>query len=456
MGDFSKIKVFTRSNFSRLQQISKLPQEQIAAMKAVAEVFPFKVNNYVIEELIDWDNIPEDPIFQLTFPQKEMLNEKDFNSVYSALKSGKPREELTKIANRIRMQLNPHPAGQLSANIPRLTSGEPVPGIQHKYRETVLVFPSSGQTCHAYCTFCFRWAQFIGVNNLKFATDESKRFLEYLRCHKEVTDVLITGGDPMIMSAKKLANYITPLLAPEFEHIRNIRIGTKTLTYWPFRYLTDTDADDIIKLFEQVVRAGKHLSVMAHVNHFREISTESAARAVRRIRSAGAEIRTQSPVIKHINDNPTVWETMWKQEVAMGMIPYYFFVERDTGAKEYFSIPLVRALQIFREAYTKTSGLIRTVRGPSMSALPGKIEISGVAKVFGEKVFVLNFIQARNPEWAKKPFFAHYNPDAIWLDDLKPAFGETKFFYEDELRELLQNYQPDNSEKETLENILAG
>ncbi len=456
MENSTKIKVFTLNNFDRLPQIKNLPQEDVLAMKAVAHVFPFKVNNYVVEELIDWNNIPEDPIFQLTFPQKEMLNKSDFDNIYSALKNGSSKEELTIRANRIRMKLNPHPAGQLSANIARFSDGEPVPGIQHKYRETVLVFPSAGQTCHSYCTFCFRWAQFIGVNDLKFATDEANRFLEYLRCHKEVTDVLFTGGDPMIMSAKKLSVYITPLLAPEFEHIKNIRIGTKTLTYWPFRYLTDTDSDEIIELFEKIVRAGKHLSIMAHVNHFIEISTEVSAGAVRRIRSVGAEIRTQSPVIKHINDNPKVWEKMWKKEVAMGMIPYYFFVERDTGAKEYFSIPLVKALQIFREAYSKTSGLIRTVRGPSMSALPGKIEISGITKIYGEKVFALNFIQGRNPDWIKKPFFAQYDPDAIWLDDLKPAFGETKFFYENELEEILQGFQVEKSEKKNLENILAG
>ena len=84
----------------------------------------------------------------------------------------------------------------------------PVRGIQHKYKETVLVFPTGGQTCHAYCTFCFRWAQFIGDNDLKFATDESKRFQEYIKQHKEITDVLFTGGDPMVMSYQKLKAYL--------------------------------------------------------------------------------------------------------------------------------------------------------------------------------------------------------------------------------------------------------
>ena len=117
------------------------------------------------------------------------------------IKSGASVEEIIDLSNDIRLELNPHPAGQMTANVPSL-EGIPVPGVQHKYRETALIFPSSGQTCHAYCTFCFRWAQFVGMNDLKFATDESNRFQDYLRNHKEITDILLTGGDPMIMSLK--------------------------------------------------------------------------------------------------------------------------------------------------------------------------------------------------------------------------------------------------------------
>lgn len=72
-----------------------------------------------------------------------------------------------------------------------------------------------------------------------------------------------------------------------------------------------------------------------------------------------------------------------------------------------------------------------------MSATPGKVMIDGITEIYGEKVFVLNFIQARNSEWVKKPFFAKYDEKAIWLNDLKPAFGKDKFFYTDELNDML-------------------
>jgi len=158
---------------------------------------------------------------------------------------------------------------------------------------------------------------------------------------------------------------------------------------------------------------------------------------VKRIRSTGAQIRTQSPLIKHVNDDPDVWARLWRTQVNLGLIPYYFFIERDTGAKRYFSIPLERAYNIFRDAFKQVSGLARTVRGPSMSALPGKVAIEGITEVNGEKVFALTFIQGRNPEWNKKIFFAKYDPNAIWLNQLRPAFGKTKFFYQDELNEII-------------------
>ena len=434
-----KMKFYGLMDIDNIPQLQELNDEQRFAIKVVSNILPFRANNYVVEELIDWRNIPDDPIFQLTFMQKEMLTDDQFDRMADLLKSGTSDAEIKNLANDIRLELNPHPAAQMTANVPSI-EGIPVQGVQHKYRETTLIFPSSGQTCHAYCTFCFRWAQFVGMNDLRFATDESNRFQDYLREHKEITDILLTGGDPMIMSLKKLKIYIEPLLAPEFNHIQTIRIGTKSVAYWPYKYVTDHDADGVIQLFEEVVNAGKHLAIMGHYNHWKELSTEISHEAIRRIRNTGAQIRTQSPLIKHINDDPDVWAKMWKNQVKLGCIPYYFFVERNTGAKNYFEIPLIKAYEIYREAYKQVSGLSRTVRGPSMSALPGKVAIEGVAEIKGEKVFVLTLLQARNPDWCKRPFFAKFDPKATWYDQLRPAFGKDKFFFQDELNQILVSH----------------
>ncbi|MEH1766866.1 MAG: hypothetical protein V7L27_27945 [Nostoc sp.] len=430
-----KIELYEIKDIERLPQLQKLSTADRLAMKAVAQVLPFRVNNYVVEELIDWEKIPDDPIFRLTFPQKEMLAPESLDKVIWHLQNSTP-EELRQVVNTMRSQLNPHPAGQ-AHNIPTL-DGKPVPGIQHKYPETVLIFPTAGQTCHAYCTFCFRWPQFVKMDGMKFATRESGFFQEYLRQHQEVTDVLITGGDPMTMKAKHLALYIEPLLNSGFEHIQTIRIGTKSVAYWPYRFVTDEDADDVLRLFEKVISSGKHLSIMAHYDHPTEIKTEIAQTAIQRIRSTGAQIRTQGPLMRGINDCPQIWIKMWQEQVRLGCIPYYMFMERDTGAKHYFELPIIRAWEIYQTAIQKVSGLARTARGPVMSALPGKIAVDGVTEIYGEKVFVLSFLQGRDPDWCKRPFFARYDEKATWLTDLVPAMGEKEFFYENKLKEILK------------------
>ena len=424
------LKTYSLHNYKEIPQISSLPEEMVEAIEIVGRVLPFKSNNYVVEELIDWDNIETDPMFTLTFPRKGMLERKHYNTVKSFLERNAGKKEIQEKINEIRLSLNPNPAGQ-EKNVPMLGDVK-LRGIQHKYPETVLFFPSQGQTCHAYCSFCFRWPQFSGMSGLKFAMKEADLFQKYLKSKKQVTDILFTGGDPMTMSAKILSSYIEPLLTPEFEHIRTIRIGTKSLAYWPYRFLTDPDSDEIITLFEKIVKAGKNLSVQAHFNHPVELSTEAVQKAIARIRSTGAQIRTQSPLLKHINDDPELWAKMWRRQVDLGCIPYYMFIARDTGAKAYFELPLERCWNIFRRAYRQVSGLCRTVRGPSMSDHPGKIQVLGVQEVNGEKIFVLRFLQARNPAWVDIPFFAAYDPKATWFNQLKPAFGEETFFFQTE------------------------
>jgi L-lysine 2,3-aminomutase len=172
---------------------------------------------------------------------------------------------------------------------------------------------------------------------------------------------------------------------------------------------------------------------MAHVNHWRELEPLAVQDAIARVRGTGAVIRTQSPLLRHVNDDADVWARMWNRQVDLGCVPYYMFVARDTGAQDYFGVPLVRAWEIFRDAYQRVSGLGRTVRGPSMSASPGKVQMLGVSEVRGEKVMVLRFLQGRNPDWIHRPFFAEYNESAAWISELKPAFGERRFFFEDEL-----------------------
>jgi L-lysine 2,3-aminomutase len=183
---------------------------------------------------------------------------------------------------------------------------------------------------------------------------------------------------------------------------------------------------------------------MAHFSHPRELGTTTAAVAVQRIRETGAVIRCQAPLIRHVNDDAAVWVEMWRRQVSLGAIPYYQFVERDTGPKQYFQVPLAIGLRIFSRAYSEVSGLARTVRGPSMSTTPGKILVDGVATINGEKVFVLKMVQGRDPEWSNRVFFAAFDSQANWIDQLQPAFGEDRFFFEPYIRAMYEGrWQPE-------------
>lgn len=430
-------KAYALHNFRQIPQLEKVSEEIKFDIEVVGNVLPFKTNNYVIDELINWDNVPNDPMFILTFPQKGMLLPAHYNEMAQHIKAGASKEEIKMVANKIRAELNPHPAGQMSHNVPEL-DGVKLTGMQHKYHQTLLFFPSNGQTCHAYCTFCFRWPQFVGIDEWKFAMREAELLVEYVRRHKEVTDVLFTGGDPMIMKAKNFAAYVEPLLDANLPNLQTIRIGTKSLGYWPYKFLDGADGDEYLRLFEKIVKKGINLAIMAHFNHYVELSTPAVQEAIKKIRATGAQIRTQSPLLKNINDDAEVWAKMWRMQVNNNCIPYYMFVERDTGAQHYFAVPLIEAWNIFQKAYQQVSGICRTVRGPSMSCTPGKVQMLGVSEVMGKKVMTLRFLQGRNPDWVAKPFFAAYNEQATWINHLKPAFGEEKFFFEEELEHMFK------------------
>ncbi len=412
-------KAYNLKSFLKTPYADKMDKQDIENLKLAALVFPFKVNNYTLT-LIDWNNYKDDPIFRLTFPNKAMLLPEHLEKLKNA-------SDLKKAVYEIRMNLNPHPAGQLS-NIPEI-NGKKLEGSQHKYKETILFFPKQGQTCHAYCSFCFRWPQFTGIDELKFQSKEVEILIDYIKAHPEITDILFTGGDPMIMSSRFLRAYIEPILKVKIPHLKNIRIGSKALAFWPYRFISDKDSEDLLNLFKEIVDAGYHLAFMAHFNHYRELEGEILEKAVKNIQSTGAIIRTQSPLLNHINASSEVWEKMWKRQVNLGMVPYYMFIARDTGAQHYFGVPLVKAWEIYKNAVNKVSGLARTVRGPSMSATPGKICVDGVSEINGKKVFVLRMLQAKNPELVDIPFFAEFDEKAMWIDDLKPAFSE-KFIFE--------------------------
>lgn len=421
---------YNAKNYRKIEYLRYLPEKVKKEIDIVSKVIPFKTNNYVVDHLINWENYEEDPVYILTFPNKDMLPGHQYEKVKHAVENNYAKQDLYRVINEVRMDMNPHPANQAS-NVPRL-NGEELTGMQHKYRDIVLFFPSQGQTCHAHCTFCFRWPQFTKELDLKFAMREIDQAAEYIRQNESVNEILFTGGDPMIMNPGTISKYVDYLIDAKIPNLKTIRFGTKSLTYWPFTFLPEfnPEARDMLDMFRRIVDNGYHLAFMAHFNHYQEMQTEVLEKAVRNIRETGAEIRTQAPVLNHINNDSDVWAKMWNIQVNLGMVPYYMFIERETGPYDYFKVPLADVYDLYQQAAIKTGSFAKTITAPVMSAAMGKVQILGVVEnpVDGKKYFMLQYVRHRDYTQTFKPFFMHYDEKATWVTQLKEVEPQKAIF----------------------------
>ncbi|MGF1585808.1 MAG: KamA family radical SAM protein [Bacteroidales bacterium] len=412
---------YNAKNFREIEYMRYLPEEVKKEIDIVSSVIPFKTNNYVVDYMIDWENYEEDPMYILNFPNRNMLTESQYERVKKILEGNHSKLEINRVIYKVRMEMNPHPAQQMT-NVPKL-DGEELSGSQHKYKDIILFFPSQGQTCHAHCTFCFRWPQFVKELDLKFSMREINKVAEYIRQNEGINEILFTGGDPMVMSPGELSKYIDVLIDSRLENLLNIRFGTKSLAYWPFTFLPEfsDEADDMLNLFRRIVESGKHLSFMAHFNHPVELENEIVQQAIYNIRQTGAVIRTQAPILNHINNDSEAWARMWKKQVSLGLIPYYMFVERETGPYDYFRIPLAEVYETYREAVRESGSFAKTLTGPVMSADKGKVQIMGIVEnpLDGNKYFMMQYVRHRDYRNTFKPFFMEYDENATWVDQLR-------------------------------------
>ena len=140
---YGRYEPVTLKNIHKHPAYRRLPESLRHELEVAAQVLPFRTNPYVLDELIDWERVPEDPIFQLVFPQRGMLDPETYARVEAALASGQ-QEALNEAVWQARHAMNPHPAGQLTHNVPEL-DGQKLAGLQHKYAETVLFFPAGAR-----------------------------------------------------------------------------------------------------------------------------------------------------------------------------------------------------------------------------------------------------------------------------------------------------------------------
>jgi len=349
---------------TKLAQVPQLSETERNNLEKVNEEFVFRTNDYY-QSLINWDD-PNDPIRRIVMPDVRELDD----------------------------------WGQLDAsNEEKYTK---VKGLEHKYTSTALLLVN--EVCAAYCRFCFRKRLFMDENDE--VTKDITEGLEYIREHQEITNVLLTGGDPMIMSTSKLEPIIKQIR--EIDHVKIIRIGTKIPAFNPHKIVNDPSLHKMIKTYST---DEKKIYIMAHFNHPREL-TEIAVKGLNMLMQSGAIVLNQTPLIKGVNDDPEVLAELFNQLSFIGVPPYYVFLCRPTLGNEPFAIPVEEGYEIFEKARSKCSGLAKRAR-LVMSHESGKIEMVGMSD--GQVFFKYN----RSVDIQNDASFHTFesNPDAYWFDD---------------------------------------
>lgn len=345
-------------------KIGMLSEREKTVLRPITDKFVFRVNDYYLN-LIDWED-PQDPIRKLVIPNEGELQE------YGRWDAS---DEDTNYV---------------------------VPGCQHKYSTTALLIVS--EVCGAYCRYCFRKRLFR--NDVKEAMADVTPGIAYIAKTPQINNVLLTGGDSLILATAKLRLIIEQLRG--IDHVKIIRLGSKIPVFNPMRIYED---EDLLELIRTYSTEEKRIYVMAHINHPREITAE-AKRAFRALHDAGAIVVNQTPVLKGINDDPAVLAELLDRLSWAGVTPYYFFVNRPVAGNREFVLPLERVYRIVEEAKARTSGLGKRVR-LSMSHTSGKIEILAIEN--GQAY--LKYHQSRDSDYGK--FMILECPvGAEWFDDL--------------------------------------
>ncbi len=353
---------------NRIDALTNIPDDVKEDLKKVAEQYVFRANDYYLG-LIDWDD-PADPIRQLIIPRIEELD--DWGKLDAS----------NEAANTVSR------------------------GVQHKYPQTTLLL--CNEVCGAYCRYCFRKRLFMDDND--DASLDVTQGLEYIRNHPEVCNVLLTGGDPLILGTTRLEYIFTELR--KIPHVHTIRIGTKMPAFNPWRVLDDPKLVDLISAHSN---NDFRIYIIAHFDHPREL-TEPAIRGMDVLMRAGAIPVNQCPIVMGVNDDADVLGELFRKLEFIGIPPYYIFQGRPTAGNLPYEVPIVRGNALVEKARTMASGLGRRARH-SMSHDLGKIEIVGIDK---EHIY-MRFHQARFREDDGRFLIAKRDDEAYWLDGLEPS-----------------------------------
>ncbi|MER9019520.1 condensation domain-containing protein [Mesorhizobium sp. M0898] len=287
------------------------------------------------------------------------------------------------------------------------TSGEldntVFPGFQHKYAQTGLLLVTD--RCASYCRYCLR-KRLVGKDSDEIAADFAQ-IGQYIRDHPEITNVLITGGDPLVLSTAKLDKMLDRLLP--IPHLDSIRFGTKTLAYQPKRF----DDPALPALFKRIDEAGKAAVIVTHFDHIGEISVK-AEHKVRSLRAQGVQFLNQTVLLAKVNDDPEILAATFAKCHQIGIRPYYLFQARPVKGASHFQVSLRRGIEIARGINQRLSGIQKTFKY-IMSHHTGKVEVLDLG---ADGRIYMRYHQNKSPEKIGKIFSRPHLEGACWLDDL--------------------------------------
>jgi L-lysine 2,3-aminomutase len=407
--------------FKQFSECQKVPANILEEIETASKIFPFITTRYVLGDLIDWSNIENDPIFRINFPRQEMVPVNEYYFIKLLAKNNHDEKESDTIIQQISRSILPKEIFTPSKYVP-VFENKLINGFLHVYKNILMVMPRMAKQCLANCTYCMVWP----IHNLKkyeFGYDEPELVSKYLYEKPEVTDIFFTGGEMLNMSTALVEKFVTPVL--EIDTLNNIRIGTRALSWWPYRFTEDSDADELLDFFEKIVNSRKHLTIIAHITHPKELNTAAVELAIKRIQNTGAVIRCQCPLIKGVNDTVDDWVALLKREVQLGLIPYYMLTDANPDNPNCFKVTFDYALHIYNNVMKEVTGLAKTLRGPVVTHNYCKIEITGIQEINGNKYFVLKCLQS--PDESKKGMIATipFDPEMVSLDGIDLPFYET-------------------------------
>jgi KamA family protein len=354
------------STINQLKDFVNLSPKEEKKLKQITQRHPMLVTPYYMS-LINWDD-SNDPIRKMAIPS---LNESNLEGSYDT--SGEA--ENTKMT-----------------------------GLQYKYKETALILATN--KCAMYCRHCFR-KRLVGLQT-KEIIDRFEDAAAYIKQHKQINNVLVSGGDPLVLKNEVIEKLL--LILSEIPQIKFIRFGSRAPVTFPSRFKDK----NLLRILSTYSHPDRRLYVVTQFNHPNEITPESIE-AVDSLIKFGVIVNNQTVLLKGVNDNPVTITNLMNSLVSIGVNPYYIFQCRPVKrVKNHFQVPLVKGIKIIEKAKKQCNGHSKQFRY-IMSHRTGKIEILGI---FENEIY-FKYHQAKNRNKLGKIFKKPIDESAGWLKNFK-------------------------------------